>query len=292
MEIYFASVMGFCFGVERAVEIAEKTLTEYKNIKVYSLGPLIHNEEFLSELSSKGLLICDENNIEAIEEGSAVIIRAHGVTPAIISKLEEKKCIIVDATCPRVKASQTMVSKYTGEGKHVILSGDKNHGEVKSIAGFAKKSLLQLQTTQEAENITLDADNSDEYVLMSQTTFSPDEFEKIQTILQNKINKLTVKNTICPATKERQDSLLELCNRVEGVLVIGGKNSANTKRLFQTAKENCKFAAHIQTADDIPEDFYKLNTVGITAGASTPAKIIEEVKNKLSKKVANTIKNV
>lgn len=292
MKIYFASVMGFCFGVERAVEIAEKTLTEYKNIKVYSLGPLIHNEEFLSELSSKGLLICDENNIEEIEEGSAVIIRAHGVRPAIISKLEEKKCIIVDATCPRVKASQTMVSKYTGEGKHVILSGDKNHGEVKSIAGFAKKPLIQLQTTQEAENITLDADNSDEYVLMSQTTFSPDEFEKIQTIILKKIKKLTVKNTICPATKERQDSLLELCSRVEGVLVIGGKNSANTKRLFQTAKENCKFAAHIQTADDIPEDFYKLNTVGITAGASTPAKIIEEVKNKLSKKVANTIKNV
>lgn len=280
MEIYFASVMGFCFGVERAVEIAEKTLTEYKNIKVYSLGPLIHNEEFLSELSSKGLLICDENNIEEIEEGSAVIIRAHGVRPAIISKLEEKKCIIVDATCPRVKASQTMVSKYTGEGKHVILSGDKNHGEVKSIAGFAKKPLLQLQTTQEAENITLNGDNSEEYVLMSQTTFSPDEFEKIQLILQKKIKKLTVKNTICPATKERQDSLLELCSRVEGVLVIGGKNSANTKRLFQTAKENCKFAAHIQTADDIPEDFYKLNTVGITAGASTPAKIIEEVKNK------------
>ena len=280
MEIYFASVMGFCFGVERAVEIAEKTLNEYKNIKVYSLGPLIHNEEFLSELSSKGLLICDENNIEEIEEGSAVIIRAHGVRPAIISKLEEKKCIIVDATCPRVKASQTMVSKYTGEGKHVILSGDKNHGEVKSIAGFAKKPLLQLQTTQEAENITFNGDNSEEYVLMSQTTFSPDEFEKIQTILQNKINKLTVKNTICPATKERQDSLLELCSRVEGVLVIGGKNSANTKRLFQTAKENCKFAAHIQTADDIPEDFYKLHTVGITAGASTPAKIIEEVKNK------------
>ena len=292
MEIYFASVMGFCFGVERAVEIAEKTLTEYKNIKVYSLGPLIHNEEFLSELSSRGLLICDENNIEEIEEGSAVIIRAHGVRPAIISKLEEKKCIIVDATCPRVKASQTMVSKYAGEGKHVILSGDKNHGEVKSIAGFAKKPLIQLQTTQEAENITLNGDNSDEYVLMSQTTFSPDEFEKIQTILQKKIKKLTVKNTICPATKERQDSLLELCSRVEGVLVIGGKNSANTKRLFQTAKENCKFAAHIQTADDIPEDFYKLNTVGITAGASTPAKIIEEVRNKLSKKVANTIKNV
>ena len=292
MEIYLASVMGFCFGVERAVEIAEKTLTEYKNIKVYSLGPLIHNEEFLSELSAQGLLICDENNIEEIEEGSAVIIRAHGVRPAIISKLEEKKCIIVDATCPRVKASQTMVSKYTGEGKHVILSGDKNHGEVKSIAGFAKKDLIQLQTTKEAENITLDADNSDEYVLMSQTTFSPDEFEKIQTIILKKIKKLTVKNTICPATKERQDSLLELCNRVEGVLVIGGKNSANTKRLFQTAKENCKFAAHIQTADDIPEDFYKLHTVGITAGASTPAKIIEEVKNKLSKKVANTIKNV
>ncbi len=285
MEIYFASVMGFCFGVERAVEIAEKTLTEYKNIKVYSLGPLIHNEEFLSELSSKGLLICDENNIEEIEEGSAVIIRAHGVRPAIISKLEEKKCIIVDATCPRVKASQTMVSKYTGEGKHVILSGDKNHGEVKSIAGFAKKPLIQLQTTKEAENFALGGDNSDEYVLMSQTTFSPDEFEKIQLILQKKIKKLTVKNTICPATKERQNSLLELCNRVEGVLVIGGKNSANTKRLFQTAKENCKFAAHIQTADDIPEDFYKLNTVGITAGASTPAKIIEEVKNKLSKKL-------
>ena len=275
MEIYFASVMGFCFGVERAVEIAQKTLAEYKNIKVYSLGPLIHNEEFLAELSSQGLLICDENNIEEIEEGSAVIIRAHGVTPRIIQILEQKNCIIVDATCPRVKASQTMVSKYTGEGKHVILSGDKNHGEVKSIAGFAKNDLIQLQTTEEAENFALNADEDEEVVLMSQTTFSPDEFEKIQSILQKKIKKLTVKNTICPATKERQDSLLELCQKVEGVLVIGGKNSANTKRLFQTAKQNCRHAAHI------PVEFYGLQTVGITAGASTPAKIIEEVKNRL-----------
>ena len=177
MEIYFASVMGFCFGVERAVEIAQKALAEYKNIKVYSLGPLIHNEEFLAELSSQGLLICDENNIEQIEDGSAVIIRAHGVTPQVIAKLEQKKCIIVDATCPRVKASQTMVSKYTGEGKHVILSGDKNHGEVKSIAGFAKNTLIQLQTTQEAENFTMDydSDDSNEVILMSQTTFSPEE---------------------------------------------------------------------------------------------------------------------
>ena len=174
-----------------------------------------------------------------------------------------------------------MVSKYTGEGKQVILSGDKNHGEVKSIAGFAKNDLIQLQTTEEAENFALNADEDEEVILMSQTTFSPDEFEKIQSILQKKIKNLTVKNTICPATKERQDSLLELCQKVEGVLVIGGKNSANTKRLFQTARQNCSHAAHIQTADDIPSEFYELQTVGITAGASTPAKIIEEVRNKL-----------
>ena len=135
MEILFANVMGFCFGVRRAVELAQKFLNENCGKKVYSLGPLIHNEKVLEALKQKGLIIIEENDIEHIEKESVVIIRAHGVAPNIIKSLEEKKCVLVDATCPRVNASQKMVERYSSDNDFVILTGDKNHGEVIGIAG-------------------------------------------------------------------------------------------------------------------------------------------------------------
>lgn len=274
MKIIRASVLGFCFGVRCAVELAEKALEENSGNTVYSLGPLIHNESALKSLGEKGLKTVEETDISIIPNNSTVIIRAHGVAPSIITKLEDKKCKIIDATCPRVKASQKMVERYTHNNDFVILTGDKNHGEVIGIEGYAGKNFAVIQNMDEAEKFSIENPDKTNVILLSQTTYSPKEFEKIEKLFQSKIKNLAVMNTICPATNERQNALLDLCSKVDGVLVIGGKNSANTKRLYQTAAANCKNAAHIQSAADIPEKFFHLSTIGITAGASTPDEII------------------
>ena len=281
MEIIRASVLGFCFGVRRAVELAEKALSENPGKKVYSLGPLIHNENALSALEEKGLHILEESDIAELEEGSVVIIRAHGVAPSVTDALEKRGCKIIDATCPRVKASQKMVERYSSENDYVVLTGDKNHGEVIGIAGYAGENFSQIQDYEEAERLNIKDGDNKNVILLSQTTYSPKEFEKIENLFKSKFHNLAVMNTICPATNERQQALLELCSQVEGVLVVGGKNSANTKRLYQTAAANCKLAAHIQSAADIPQEFFNLKTIGITAGASTPDEIIEDVERKL-----------
>ncbi len=283
MKIKRASVLGFCFGVRRAVELAERALSEHSGKTVYSLGPLIHNENFLENLRKMGLCIIEESDIQNVEVNSVVIIRAHGVAPSVIKVLEEKLCTIIDATCPRVKASQKMVERYTTQNDYVILSGDKDHGEVIGIAGYAGGNFIQIQDAKEAERIKIENSQTMNAILMSQTTYSEEEFGRIKKILRSKIKNLAVMNTICPATKERQAALLELCKTVDGILVIGGKNSANTKRLFQTAALNCKIAAHIQSAREIPPVFFSLESVGITAGASTPDEIIDAVEQALER---------
>ena len=284
MKIIRASVLGFCFGVRRAVELAEKALAENPGKKVYSLGPLIHNENALRSLEEKGLHIVDESEIEDLEKGSVVIIRAHGVAPSVTDALEKRGCVIIDATCPRVKASQKMVERYSSQNDYVVLTGDRNHGEVIGIAGYAGENFSQIQDFEEAKNFeietgekSLKSTSEKNVILLSQTTYSPKEFEKIENLFRQKFHNLAVMNTICPATNERQQALLELCRQVDGVLVVGGKNSANTKRLYQTAAANCKLAAHIQSASEIPEEFFRLDKVGITAGASTPDSIILNV---------------
>lgn len=281
MKVEKASVLGFCFGVRRAVELAENALKENQGVPVYSLGPLIHNETALLALGKKGLCIVEEADINSIPDKAKVIIRAHGVTPAVITKLEEKKCQIIDATCPRVKASQKMVERYSHDSDFVILTGDKNHGEVIGISGYAGENFRLVQNLQEAQLLEIKDSDKKNIILLSQTTYSPTEFSKIEELYKKRFVNCAVMNTICPATNERQQALLELCSQVDGVLVIGGKKSANTKRLFQTAQANCKHAAHIQSAQDIPKEFFTLSSIGITAGASTPDNIIEEIENNL-----------
>ena len=282
MEIIRASVLGFCFGVRRAVELAEKALSENSGKKVFSLGPLIHNENALRALGEKGLHAVDESHVSEIHDGSVVIIRAHGVAPSVTDALEKKGCKIIDATCPRVKASQKMVERYSSENDYVVLTGDRNHGEVIGIAGYAGANFSQLQDYKEAESFNIPDSDTKNVILLSQTTYSPVEFSKIEKLFRERFKNIAVMNTICPATNERQEALLELCKKVDGVLVIGGKTSANTKRLYQTAAANCKLAAHIQSAADIPQEFFNLKTIGITAGASTPDEIIDDVEHSLS----------
>lgn len=283
MKVLQADVLGFCFGVRRAVDLAKNALEEQKGSgkNVYSLGPLIHNEYVLESLAKQGLKIIEEKDIATLEKDSVVLIRAHGVAPVIIKSLEAQGCKIVDATCTRVKASQKMVEKHSTQNDFIFLSGDNNHGEVIGIEGYAGKNFKLIQNAKEAEAVSTQGMEDKNIMLISQTTFSVDEFNRIENILKEKFPNLTVKNTICPATNERQESLIRLCKQVEGVLVIGGKSSANSKRLYQIALENCPRGALIQSKDDIPKEFYSLATVGITAGASTPDDIITSVFDEL-----------
>ncbi|MCR5188347.1 MAG: 4-hydroxy-3-methylbut-2-enyl diphosphate reductase [Treponema sp.] len=281
MQVIRSDVMGFCFGVRRAVEWAQKALSENSENKVYSLGPLIHNESALKALGQQGLQTLEADDVDSIPPGAVVLIRAHGVPPSLIKELEDKGCKIVDATCPRVKASQKMVERYSSENDYVVLAGDRNHGEVIAIAGYAGNNFSQIQNYEEAKEFKIPYADKKNVIFLGQTTYSPVEFEKISELFKDKFKNLAVMNTICPATNERQTALLELCKKVDGVLVIGGKMSANTKRLYQTAAQHCKCAAHIQTAADIPQEFFNLEKVGLTAGASTPDEIIDQVEEAL-----------
>lgn len=296
MTIIRADKMGFCAGVRRAVNLAEKALQENESGQVYTLGPLIHNPVELKKLANRNLKILDETHFDGLNAGDKVLIRAHGVPPEKESALKSKKVNIINATCPLVTQSQKRAAKYASENYVIFFAGDKNHGEVVGIEGYAcesaKKNGLECnfllvkdvgEAEKEIKSLLEKNPNAknQKFVLLSQTTFSISNFEKIKNLLKSKFPSLEVVNSICPATHERQDSLIKLCEQVDGVLVIGGRTSANTNRLLATAEKLCKKAALIENADEIPEDFYHLEKVGLTAGASTPDDVIREVELKL-----------
>ncbi|WP_407435230.1 4-hydroxy-3-methylbut-2-enyl diphosphate reductase [Treponema sp.] len=290
MNVIKADTLGYCMGVRRAVESAEVALKEYKDKKVYSLGPLIHNQNALDDLASKGLNIIDENSIDELKENSVVIIRAHGVKPSVKKILEDKNTVIIDATCPRVTVSQNRVKEFSRQGYTVFLTGDKGHAEVEGIKGFCESDFYCIENLSEAQDV-LKTKTFEKVMLLSQTTFSEVEFAKISEYFKTFFDakkgddkiQLVIINTICPATKQRQEALEKLSGKVKGIIVVGGKKSANTVRLYQKASSYVKKAVHIENASEIPDEFYLLDTVGITAGASTPDSVIDEVVERLTK---------
>lgn len=279
MNVIKASVLGFCFGVRRAVDVAEEVVSsdENKNKKIFSLGPLIHNPVVLDELEKKGVHVIDPANWKDAPEDSLVIVRAHGTTPGVMNELAAKGSRILDATCPRVHASQLLAQKWSAQGYTVIIAGDKNHGEVTGISGYAENNAVVIQNLEDAEALPI----PEKAILLAQTTFSPKEFaricEEIQTKSKNTGSKLEVFNTICNATMQRQDALKEVAVKADAIIVIGGKSSANTRRLWETALTYCSNSYLIENASQIPSEIKNFETVAITAGASTPDSVINEV---------------
>ncbi|MGP1594611.1 MAG: 4-hydroxy-3-methylbut-2-enyl diphosphate reductase [Treponema sp.] len=279
-----ASVLGYCMGVRKAVEAVMSALDSYTAHTVYTYGPLIHNPATMQFLTRKGVKILDTEAPLAvqIEPESPVIIRAHGIAPQKRQELIDLGCIIIDATCPRVIASQKRAAHYAANGYTVILAGDKNHGEIKSIAGYvdaaAQNRCIVLQNALEAQQLPyIGITAGNHAVLLAQTTIKRSEYEAIAAILLKKNPSLKVLHTICPATSDRQQALVQLTNETDAVLIIGGRESANTRRLLQTAQESGKPAWLIETADEIPKAVYTYQTVGIAAGASTPDMSIDSV---------------
>lgn len=284
MNIIMADNIGFCMGVQKAIQIVYDVIEREKGKKISTFGPIIHNPLVLKDLAAKGVKVLDN---PAKAEG-VVIIRAHGVHPKVQALLEKNASLVVDATCPRVIESQRRVKEAASQGAFIIIAGDREHGEVKGIAGYGelgagKEGVVVIESEKEALGLEISA--SLKVLLISQTTFGSEEYKKICKIIFQKRPDAEIAKSICPATEKRQKSLALMAEKVNAIVVIGGKNSANTVQLYESAVRFCKKAWHIESAEQLPhkEEFSSVQTIGITAGASTPDWVIKEVANILKK---------
>jgi len=270
MEIIIADYAGFCFGVKRAIELAEKTIKSSEK-PVYSLGPLIHNPQVVEKFEKLGLK--NTAGIEDITEGT-LIIRSHGVAPEVFAEAEEKNLKVVDATCPFVKRAQRLVQNLKENGYQVVVVGDKNHPEVIALVGWANNEAAVIKNEEEA----LKFPRYPKIGVVAQTTQREDNFYRVVSVLRNKTEDLLVYNTICHATRDRQEAARDLARRVDVVVVIGGQNSSNTRKLAEVCAGTGTDTYHIETAEELKSQwFINKGRVGVTAGASTPDWIIEEV---------------
>lgn len=273
-EVKVAKSAGFCFGVKRAVEMVYSEAAKGK--KVYTLGPIIHNEQVVNDLEKKGVNVI--NSVNDIKDGEniTVIIRSHGISEAVYNQLKAKNVNIVDATCPFVAKIHRIVQEKYKMGYQIVIIGNVNHPEVEGINGWCENNAYIIESTSEAENLSLDYEKS--VCIVAQTTFNYKKFKDIVDILSKKSYDINVMNTICNATEERQTEAGTIAGQSDAMLVIGGKHSSNTQKLYEICKSKCSNTYFIQTLDDL--DLKKLQSfrsVGITAGASTPNNIIKEV---------------
>jgi len=278
MEVKLAECAGFCFGVKRAVDTVYEQIETGKTI--YTYGPIVHNEEVVKDLEAKGVKVIEskEELLASEEKGGTVIIRAHGVPKEIYGIIEQKGFECVDATCPFVKKIHRIVEKESKAGKHIIVIGNSEHPEVEGIMGWCEGPVTVLETPEEAEKFS--PQKGEEICIVSQTTYNYNKFQYIVEIFQKKGYNDSVVNTICNATEERQQSAKRLAQEADVMIVIGGKHSSNTRKLYEICSRECANTYFIQTLDDLHLELPKaVRLVGITAGASTPNKLIEEVQN-------------
>jgi len=271
-----ADVLGFCMGVRAAMNKLERAVERRADgERVMTYGPLIHNQQVLDALSAKGVGRIDSP--EEVQEGT-VVIRAHGVKKNTIERLRARGTEVVDGTCPRVLRSMRTVERYGQEGYQIVLYGDASHGEIKALEGYAEKVVV-VENPEQARNLELE----EKALVLAQTTVSIRGYEEVCRILQEKNPHVVIMKSICPATRDRQEALKRLIEQVEALLVVGGRHSSNTKRLYELARDSGKTVAHIETAREIPAEFARFSVVGITAGASTPDWIIDEVESAVRK---------
>ena len=266
MRIKIASHSGFCFGVKRAINIAEKTLNNSKDIDtIYSLGSIIHNPQVVESLSKKGLKVIKD--IADVKKG-AVIISSHGAPIEVIRKINKKRLDLIDATCPFVKNAHNIVKELKASGYKIVIIGDKKHPEVKALLSLAGKKT-----------------ESNKIAVISQTTQSKDNYLKAVVELLNKdFKELRIFNTICNDTAERQALTRKLLKDCDVMIVVGGKNSANTRRLWQICKESGVDSYHIETQDELKRAYFKGKTcAGVVSGASTPDSMVKKVVEKIKK---------
>ena len=279
MKVIKAKSAGFCFGVKRAVDTVYEQVEENQNLPIYTYGPIIHNEEVIKDLRSHGVEVLNDEEELKTADADVVVIRSHGVAKYIYDILEERGITCVDATCPFVKKIHKIVAERSAEGSYIVIVGNGEHPEVQGIRGWAGEQVTVVQTQEDAERFEL-PDKDQKVCIVAQTTFNYNKFKELVEIISKKRYDIVVLNTICNATKERQTEARQIAARVDAMVVIGDKRSSNTQKLFEICKEECLNTYYIQTLDDLDiNQLRSVESVGITAGASTPNKIIEEVQN-------------
>ena len=279
MEIILATSAGFCFGVKRAVEQVYKQIESGK--KIYTYGHIIHNDQVVNQFEKKGVeVIKSLEELDNIRDG-VVIIRSHGVGKDVFDILKKNNVECVDATCPYVRKIQKLVENESSLGNQIVIIGDKNHPEVQGIIGWSVTPPIVILNDEEANALELEADLAGKQLyIVAQTTFNHKKFQDLVEIFLKKGYDTNVANTICNATHERQTEAAIIAEQVDAMIVIGGTQSSNTRKLYEICKGICENTYYIQTLDDLHLDLPKsVRLVGITAGASTPNNIIEEVQN-------------
>jgi 4-hydroxy-3-methylbut-2-enyl diphosphate reductase len=270
MQILLAEHAGFCFGVERAIKIVEDTASSKDN--VLTLGPIIHNPQVVNSLLQRGVFVAED--IKDVVKDNTVIVRSHGIPKEKFEELTQKTNKVVDATCPFVKKAHAAASKLDDDDFTIVILGEKDHPEVEGIISYVKGDYYVVSDEEDVKKLPFE----DRYGLIAQTTQNNIVFERVKEELKKRCNSLKIINTICNATTLRQETAKILAKQVDLMLVIGGKNSANTTRLYKICQEICVNTYHIETKDDLePNYFENIDKVGITAGASTPKYLIDEV---------------
>ena len=284
MNVIIAKSAGFCFGVKRAVNMVYDEIGQ-NNCPIYTYGPIIHNDEVVKDMQAKGVtVIKDLAELNSFPKGK-IIIRSHGISRAEYHKIEESGFEIMDATCPFVLKIHRLVEKHSAEGNHIIIVGNPMHPEVQGIKGWVNgDAVTVISSVEDAQAFSADSDTK--ICIVSQTTFNYNKFQELVEIISKKGYDIIVLNTICNATEERQTEARQIAKESDAMIVIGDKNSSNTQKLFEICKKECANTYYIQTSKDMDYKVLEsINNVGITAGASTPNNIIEEV----SKNVRNEL---
>ena len=276
MEIILAEHAGFCFGVKKAVDTVYEQV-EHKDKKIYTYGPIIHNEEVVKDLESKGVeVVKSPEDLSNVADNGTIVIRAHGIPRETEEKIKNTGISYVDATCPFVKRIHKIVDEESRNGRTIIITGNAKHPEVEGIVSWANGPVYVIESLEDAEKFTLPVET--ELTLVSQTTFNYKKFKDVVEIFNSKGYNINIVNTICNATQERQTEAEKIAAQADAMIVIGGTTSSNTRKLYEICAAKCKHTYFVQTADDLPKDFPEgIYKVGITAGASTPKNIIEEV---------------
>ncbi|MBL4935319.1 4-hydroxy-3-methylbut-2-enyl diphosphate reductase [Clostridium sp. YIM B02515] len=279
-EVIMAENAGFCFGVKRAVDTSIDSNKD-SNTNIYTFGPLVHNKNVTNNLKEKGINEIILSELNKLSSCDTVIIRSHGVTPKVMELIKSTGARVIDATCPYVSAIHKKIKKYYDLGYQIIIIGDENHPEVIGSNGWCDDSAIITKDGCNLNNL------SQKVCIVVQTTEKKENFDKVVDIVSNKCSDVVTFNTICSATKERQASAEETSKKVDVMLVVGSKDSSNTTKLYEICCKNCNKTIFVESSSDIPEWIFRneyINRIGVTAGASTPDWIIEQVLDKINNK--------
>ncbi|MBR4528870.1 MAG: 4-hydroxy-3-methylbut-2-enyl diphosphate reductase [Lachnospiraceae bacterium] len=277
-EVILAKHAGFCFGVRRAVELLEKELQqEDRQGSLHTWGPIIHNDTVVGEFAARGVSVIGE--VSGLGEGDRVVVRAHGIPKDVGEAIAASGAVVIDATCPFVKRIHEIVARESAEGRTILVVGDPKHPEVQGIVSWAdpeRGGVIVLETPEDARRLDLPAGCP--VTVVAQTTFRVNKFQEIVEIVRGKEYDVNVADTVCNATGERQREAESLAAGVDAMIVVGDAASSNTRKLYEICSAACPHTYYVHTPADLPDAFPEgVSRVGITAGASTPQKIIEEV---------------